>query len=99
MASAYRIARLRSGFVASVRFLLAEFYFCGALSALVLGGLGDGGDVRVVAEVFAQGAAQDTHARAVDDADAGQAGEERSVYEALYFGLGLVGGAADYVDL
>jgi hypothetical protein len=35
--------------------------------------------VAVAAEVFAQGAVQDTHAGAVDDADAGQAGEEGAV--------------------
>ncbi len=79
--------------------LLAEFDFGGALAALVLGRFGDGGDVGVAAEVFAQGAAQDAHAGAVDDADAGQAGEEGAVEETFDLGLGLVGGAADDVDL
>ena len=53
----------------------------------------------VVAEVFAEGAAEDAHAGAVDDADAREAGQEGSVEEALDFGVGLVGGAAYDVDL
>ena len=69
------------------------------MAALILRGFGDGGDVGVAAEVFAQSAAEDAHAGAVDDADAGEAGEEGAVEEAFDFGLGLVGGAADDVDL
>ena len=79
--------------------LLAEVDEGGALAALVEGGLGDGGDVRVALEVFAQGAAEYAHAGAVDDADAGKAGEEGLVDVALDFGLGFVGGAADDVEL
>ena len=40
-----------------------------ALTALVLRWFGDGGDVGVVTEIFAQGAAEDTHAGAVNEAD------------------------------
>ncbi len=69
------------------------------LSALVLGRLGDRGDVRMVAEKFSQCTTEDAHASAVDDADARQPCEEGAIEEALDFGLGLVCGAADYVDL
>ena len=79
--------------------LLSQFNFGGALAALVLRWFGDGGDVGMAAEVFAQGAAEDAHASAVDDADAREAGEEGAVEEAFDFGLGFVGGAADDVDL
>jgi len=79
--------------------LSAEFDFSGALAALVVWGFGDGGDVGVVAEELAEGAAEDAHAGAVDDADARQAGEEGAVEEAGDFVFGLVGGAADDVDL
>ena len=64
---------------------LAELDFGGALAALVLRGLGDGGDMGMVAEIFAQSAAKDAHAGAVDDADAREAGEEGAVEEALDF--------------
>ena len=70
-----------------------------ALAAFVVGRLGDGDDVRVLAQEVAQRAAQHAHADAVDDADARQAGEEGALDEALDFGLGFVGGAADDVDL
>src|SRR5579875_4054412 len=79
--------------------LLPQLDFGGALAALVVRGFGDRGDVRMVAEVFAQGAAQDAHACAVHDADARQASQEGAVEEALYFVVGLVSGAADDVDL
>ena len=79
--------------------LLAEFDEGGALAALVEGGFGDGGDVRVALEVVAEGAAENAHARAVDDADAGETGEEGLVDVALDFGLGFVRCAADDVEL
>ena len=79
--------------------LLAEFDDGGALAALVLGGFGEGGDVGVGFEELAQRAAEHAHARAVDDADAGQPGEEGAVDVAFDFLLGFVGGAADDVDL
>lgn len=79
--------------------LLSQLNFGGALTSLVLWRLGDGGDVGVAAEVVAQGAAQDAHSGAVHDANAWEAGEEGAVEEALDFGLGFVGGAADDVDL
>src|SRR6185312_6090603 len=72
---------------------LAELDFGGPLAALVLWRFGDGGDVGVAAEVFAQGAAEDAHAGAVDDAAAGESGEEGAVEEALDFVVSLVGGA------
>ena len=78
---------------------LAKFDQGGALAALVEGWLGDGGDVGVALEVFAEGAAENAHAGAVDDADAGEAGEEGLVDVALDLGFGLVGGAADDVEL
>jgi len=94
-----RILAPISGRIRTGHCSLSKFDFGGALAALVLGWFGDGGDVGVAAEVFAEGAAEDAHAGAVDDADAGQAGEEGAVEEAFYFGLGFVGGAADDVDL
>ncbi len=78
---------------------MSEFHDRRSLAAFVLWGLGDGGDVGVAAEVFAEGAAEDAHAGAVDDADARKAGEEGAVEEAFDFGLGFVRGAADDVDL
>jgi hypothetical protein len=47
--------------------LSAEFDFSGALAALVVWGFGDGGDVGVVAEELAEGAAEDAHAGSVDE--------------------------------
>jgi hypothetical protein len=78
---------------------LAKFDLCCSRSALILRRLGDGGDVRMAAQVFAQSAAQDAHASAVDDANAWEPGEEGAVKEAFDFGLGFVGRAADDVDL
>src|SRR5277367_2320919 len=79
--------------------LLAEGDFGGALAALVVGRLGDGGDVGVVAQELAESAAEHAHAGAVNDADVGQAGHEGAVEEAGDLVVGLVGGAADDVDL
>ena len=45
-------------------------------------GFGDGGYVGVAFEEFADGAAEDAGAVAVDDADAGEAGEESAVPQA-----------------
>ena len=70
-----------------------------ALAAFVLGGFGEGGDVGVGFEELAEGAAENAHAGAVDDADAGQAGEEGAVDVAGDFVLGFLGAAADDVDL
>ena len=69
----------------------------GALAAFAEWGLSDGGDVRVALEVFAQGAAKDAHASAVDDADARQASEKGLVDVAFDLAFGLVGGAANNV--
>ena len=66
---------------------------------MILWRLGDGGDVGVALEIIAQGAAEDAHAGAVDDADAGQPCEEGAVDEPLDLLLGLVGGTADDVNL
>ena len=54
--------------------LLSQFHLRSALSALVLRRFRDGGDVRMMAEVFAEGATKDAHASAVDDADALETG-------------------------
>ena len=78
---------------------LPQFDFGGALAALVLRRFGDAGDVRMIAEIFAEGAAKDAHAGAVNDADARETGEEGAVEEAFDLVVGLVGGAADDVDL
>ncbi len=53
----------------------------------------------MVLEPGAESAAEDAHAGSVDDANAGQAGEVGAVEEFFDFVLGLVGGAADDVDL
>src|SRR5882757_3779540 len=71
--------------------LLSQLHFSGALAALVLWRFGDGGDVGMIAEIFAEGAAEDTHAGAVNDTDARDAGEEGAVEEAFNFGLSLIG--------
>jgi len=78
--------------------LLSQFNFSGALAALVLRWFRNVCDVRMTAKVFAQGAAQNAHASAVHDADAGQAGEEGAVDESLDFGLSFVGGTTDDID-
>src|SRR5277367_4605653 len=80
-------------------YLLSELDLGGALAALIMRRFGDGGDVRVVAEVFAEGAAEDAHAGSVNNTDSWEAGEEGAVEEALDLVVGLVGGAADDVDL
>ncbi len=46
-------------------------------------------------EVFAEGAAQDSHAGAVDDADVRESGKEGAVHELLDFGGGFVHVAAN----
>ena len=81
------------------RTLLAELYYGRALAAFIVGGFRDGCYVGVFGEELAEGAAEDAHAYAVDDADAGQAGEKGAFDEAVNFALGFVGGAADDVDL
>jgi hypothetical protein len=55
--------------------------------------------VGVIAEVFAEGASEDAHASAVNDADAREPGEEGAVEKAFDFGLSLIGGASDHIDL
>ncbi len=79
--------------------LLTKLHCGGAGAAFQLGGFFDSGDVRVAAQVFAEGAAEDAHAGAVDDADAGQAGEEGLVQILFEFVGGFIYGAADQVDL
>ena len=78
--------------------LLPEFDQRGALAAFVLGGFGDGGYVGVGLEEVADAAAEDAGAVAVDDADAGEAGEEGAVEIVLQLFGGFVDGAADEVD-
>src|SRR6266404_1203547 len=79
--------------------LLAEFDLGCALSALVLRRFSDGCDVGVIAEIFAEGASKDAHASAMNNADAWETGEEGAVEEAFDFGLSLIGGASDHIDL
>ena len=78
---------------------MTEFNFCCALAALVLWRLGNGSDVRVAAEIFAKGAAKDSHTGSVHDADAWKSGEEGTIEEAFDLGLGFVCSAPDDVDL
>jgi hypothetical protein len=78
---------------------LAEFDLSCALAALILRWFRNGGDVGVIAEEFAEGASKDSHASAVNDADAWETGEEGAVEEAFDFGLSLIGGASDHIDL
>src|SRR4051812_36265646 len=82
----------------SVRSLYAQFHHRGAAPALVLRGLGDGFDVRMLLEGPAQGFAEDSHATAVDYADAGEAGQKGVVDEFFYGAGGVVDGVADDVD-
>ena len=70
-----------------------------ALATFVLGGFSDIGYVGMGLEEFANTAAEDAGAVAVDDADARQAGEEGAVKIRLQLLRGLVDGAADEVDL
>src|ERR1700721_759288 len=69
---------------------LTEFDLRCALAALVLRRLGNSGDVGMAAKIFAQSAAQNTHAGAMDDADAREPGEEGTVKKGRHFSLGLV---------
>ena len=52
----------------------------------------------MVLEKLAEGFAEDSHAAAVDNADAGESGEEGAVYEFFDFAGSVVDGLADYVD-
>ena len=79
--------------------LLSQVDFGGALAALVIGRFGDGDNVRMFAEELAEGAAEDAHAGAMDDADVGQSSEEGLVEEAGDLVFGFVGGTANDVDL
>ena len=80
--------------------LLAELDEGGSLATFVLWGFGDGGDVGVGLEEFADAATEDAGTVAVDDADAGEAGEEGAVEVFLELsGRASVDGAADEVDL
>ena len=47
---------------------------------------------------LAKGFAEDSHAAAVDYADAGQSGEEGAVYKSFHFAGSVVNRLADYVD-
>ncbi len=93
------MADIPDRFVSYAIVLLSQFNLSGALSALILRWFGDGGDVGVTAEVFAEGASEDAHASAVNDADARETGKEGAVEEAFDFGLGLIRGAADDIYL
>jgi hypothetical protein len=78
---------------------LAKFDLSRALPALVLRWFGNAGDVGMIAEVFAEGAAENAHARAMNDPNARKAGKEGAVEEPFDFGLSFIGGAADHIDL
>ena len=79
--------------------LLPQFDERGALAAFVLGGFGDGGYVGMAFEEVADAAAEDAGAVAVNDADAGEAGEECAVEILFQLFGGFVDGAADEIDL
>jgi hypothetical protein len=79
--------------------LLSQFNFSGTLATLVLWRLSYGSNVWVAAKIFAQSAAKNAHTGAMDDANARQAGQKSAIKEPFDLGLGLVGCAADYVDL
>ena len=64
-----------------------------------MGGLLNAGYVRVGAQVFAEGAAQDAHASAVDDSNSGQAGQEGLIEILLQIVCRFIYGAAYEVDL
>lgn len=53
----------------------------------------------MVLEKLAEGFAEDSHAAAVDYADAGQSGEEGAVYKFFHFAGSVVNRLPDYVDL
>jgi hypothetical protein len=76
----------------------SEFDHRGPASAFVLWGLGNRGDMRMLLEVLAEGFAENAHAAAMDDADAGKSCEEGTVDELLDFACGFVDGAADHVN-
>ena len=86
-------------YVAAILQLLPQLDERGALAAFVLRGFGLGGDVGMGLQEFADGAAEDAGAVAVDDAHAGKAGEEGAVEILLELLGGFVDGAADEVDL
>ena len=62
------------------------------------GGLGDSDDLGVGFQVLAEGAAEDAHAGAVDDADVGESGEEGAVDKLFDLGGGFINVAADDVE-
>ena len=69
------------------------------MSPLILRWFSDSGDVGVITEVFAEGASEDAHASAVNDADAGEPCEEGAVEKAFDFTLSFIGGVADHIYL
>jgi hypothetical protein len=61
-----------------------QLHFGCSPAALVLRRFGHSDYLGVALEVLAEGAAEDSHAGAVDDADVGESGEEGTVHELLY---------------
>lgn len=78
--------------------LLAQINKRSALAAFVLRSFGEVGDVGVALQILAHAAAQDAGAVSVDDAHAGQTGEEGTVNVLRQFLSRFVDGAADEVD-
>jgi hypothetical protein len=78
--------------------LLAQFHQRCAHAALILRRFFYAGDVGVTLEEFADTAAQDAGAVAVDYAHTGEAGEEGAVEILLQLLGGFIDGAADEVD-
>ena len=75
-----------------------QFNYCGAASALVLGGFDDGGHVRMLLQHLPERLAENAHAAAVNDADARESGEERAIDKFLDFGGGLIDGLANHIN-
>jgi len=87
--------------VASVRALLklcSQLHYCCAGSAFVLRGFSYFLHVWVLLQVLTQSLTEDSHAAAVDYANAGKAGEESAVDELFDFAGSVIDGVADYVD-
>ncbi len=75
-----------------------QLHLGSASAALVLRRFGYADYLGMGFEVFAEGAAEDSHAGAVDDADMGESGEEGAVYELFDLGGGFIDVAADDVE-
>src|SRR5208282_5742382 len=77
----------------------SEFHHRCPGPAFILRGFGDRGHVRMFLQVLAQRLPKNTHAAAVHDSDASEAGKESTVQKFFYTGRGLVHVLANDVDL